>query len=606
MTRAPFLLLALVACGGGDEVDTEVSVPSRCETLELTETPFVAGTGELNGLADDFAVETRGGGFAMSEDWSGCDTLIFIPSEPRQNGSFSVDMWAADHAELLANSPPNVHYFFVPNADTSMEARLDIVQAGIGSALIAMSDEEVEDWQTRVHFVTATPTGWLGEMLANPGWGVVIDRAQGVRYMGSFADKDRYDGGVGWFAPNLGNAANEARYANFTVDRQERLDAEDVTVVSLWDGETVQGSPRLTTELPDAATMAGFDTLEFDLTAECVGEGEFGDCPAWDYLVYLYQCDDAVAAVDAFADTVCQPFVAEVVGACTRDGTTTTDTCRSDDDCDDSIASVWACGGFAPSIAADTQEGACEDPLDAASAGTYTCNDQGTGYADLVCPCGTETGRWITTYHREGRWVHDATPFLALLQKGGATQFRFQSSQPYELKLDFRLSNRDLGVRPTSMQRLYRGGYYSPTLNDSYAPLDLQVPAGAVRVELASVISGHGGGQFNCGEFCHTTNHFFVNGAEIVVEDPWVDENDGCEQQVDFGTVPNQYGTWWYGRNGWCPGKEVPVTRFDITTDAPAGTTVTFDHETFGPNGQVLNGGGGERIEVESWMVVYE
>ena len=96
-----------------------------------------------------------------------------------------------------------------------------------------------------------------------------------------------------------------------------------------------------------------------------------------------------------------------------------------------------------------------------------------------------------------------------------------------------------------------------------------------------------------------------MNGTEFVIEDEWVDVQDGCEQQVDEGTVPNQYGTWWYGRNGWCPGKEVAVERQDITSLVTAGTTATFDHETFGPNGDPTAGGTG-RIEVESWMAVYE
>ena len=92
----------------------------------------------------------------------------------------------------------------------------------------------------------------------------------------------------------------------------------------------------------------------------------------------------------------------------------------------------------------------------------------------------------------------------------------------------------------------------------------------------------------------------------FVVEDDWVDVQDGCEQQVDAGTIPNQYGTWWYGRNSWCPGKEVQISRFDLDGLVTPGSSIQFDHETYGPNERDLNGGGGERIEVQSWMVVYE
>ena len=38
--------------------------------------------------------------------------------------------------------------------------------------------------------------------------------------------------------------------------------------------------------------MKGYDTLELDINMECVGDGEYGDCPPWDYLVYLHLCED--------------------------------------------------------------------------------------------------------------------------------------------------------------------------------------------------------------------------------------------------------------------------------------------------------------------------
>ena len=63
-------------------------------------------------------------------------------------------------------------------------------------------------------------------MLDYPGWGLGIDRLQRLRYIGSFADLTRYDGNLGWFAPNLSMAANEAVYYNFEALREDQLDAE--------------------------------------------------------------------------------------------------------------------------------------------------------------------------------------------------------------------------------------------------------------------------------------------------------------------------------------------------------------------------------------------
>ncbi len=35
--------------------------------------------------------------------------------------------------------------------------------------------------------------------------------------------------------------------------------------------------------------------------------------------------------------------------------------------------------------------------------------------------------------------------------------------------------------------------------------------------------------------------------------------------QVLDGVTPNQYGTWYFGRGGWCPGLEVAMWQVDLT-----------------------------------------
>ena len=35
--------------------------------------------------------------------------------------------------------------------------------------------------------------------------------------------------------------------------------------------------------------------------------------------------------------------------------------------------------------------------------------------------------------------------------------------------------------------------------------------------------------------------------------------------KVHLGVVPNQYGTWPYGRAGWCPGQQVEWWEVDVT-----------------------------------------
>ena len=45
------------------------------------------------------------------------------------------------------------------------------------------------------------------------------------------------------------------------------------------------------------------------------------------------------------------------------------------------------------------------------------------------------------------------------------------------------------------------------------------------------------------------------------------------------GMVPNQGGTWWYGRDGWCPGEQVTPHVWDVTQMVTPGSTATVTYE---------------------------
>jgi hypothetical protein len=276
-----------------------------------------------------------------------------------------------------------------------------------------------------------------------------------------------------------------------------------------WAGK--RGTADVT--LPDASTLAGFDSLEVDLTLNCVGLGEFGECPAWDYDVNLFLCD--------------------------RD-----------------------------------------DPTS----------------------CDADIAHWITTYHREGRWVHDLSGLLPLFEGGGLRRLQFYTTQKYEVTLSLRLSNRGKTARPFQTRYLWGTADFGPAYNDAFAPLDVPVPADATKAELMTVITGHGGVQpGNCAEFCETTHTFTVNGHPHVLEHPEAGTGVQCMLDVDRGTVPNQYGTWWFGRNGWCPGREVAPQVLDVTTEVTPGQTATLSYAGL-YNGQPYPSGGAV-IRMTSWLV---
>lgn len=39
----------------------------------------------------------------------------------------------------------------------------------------------------------------------------------------------------------------------------------------------------------------------------------------------------------------------------------------------------------------------------------------------------------------------------------------------------------------------------------------------------------------------------------------------GCANKTSRGAVPNEHGTWYFGRNGWCDGLDVKPLMWDIT-----------------------------------------
>ncbi len=630
------LTVGLVACPGDPDpkddttepVETELPVDTTdssgptldgaCDELGLPMVDFqdVAEDNSLYAVAADFTVPTRGGDWTLSEHWTGCDTYLLFPDVPRQNQGWPTGIYERDVDDLFAALPKNTQILFMSTATSteSIEASLDTIQANVELALGDMSDEDRAWWEPRINYVTQRASiisGWVGGVMNSPGWGVGIDRHQRIRYIGSFADPTRYSSTYGWFEPNISMVANEAAYYNFEAVRDAELEAQDALVVTLFDGDRVAGNTYATVELPDAATLAGYDTVEIDCYMGCEGSGEYGDCPAWDYMAYMFMCDMPVSTDNPYADTACQQAVDAVMGNCTEDGVKTKTECSTADECGADTGIEYACEGYVEAIAADTIEGACTDPMGNATTGTYTCNDEGSGYGELDCAsCSTELGRWITTYHREGRWVHDVSPLLPMLEDGGSREFRFNTNGPYEMDVDLRFTNAGKATKADELIHLYSGCDLTGTCNDNYTePVTVTIPADAARVTLATVITGHGmSDPGNCAEFCDMDHIFTVNGDETnapTVSFPGAGDTYGCMEDVGVnGTVPNQYGTWWYGRGGWCPGRDVPVDTHDITDQVTTGedATIAYRVERNGSAYQATSSWA--HTVVNAWLVI--
>ena len=220
-----------------------------------------------------------------------------------------------------------------------------------------------------------------------------------------------------------------------------------------------------------------------------------------------------------------------------------------------------------------------------------------------------ELARFITSYHRETRWIVDVSQMLVHLRKGGKRTFRWEfappwNTQPTATKLSLRLSNKNKGYSPSEATFLYPGGTFNAMYNTSHTPVEVPIPADAKRVELYAVITGHGAETGQCAEFCNHQHVFKVNGAEHKKQHLEAGTQNKCIDQIESGMVPNQGGTWWFGRGGWCPGQQVQPWVVDVTANVTPGQTATIEYEGLYKSLEPPDSAG--NIVMTSYLVVHK
>ena len=187
-----------------------------------------------------------------------------------------------------------------------------------------------------------------------------------------------------------------------------------------------------------------------------------------------------------------------------------------------------------------------------------------------------EIARWITPFDRQPHHLTDISSFISMLRPGGNKIVKFQESGwPNSLlTVKFRLyHNTDREPTPQEFQPMWVGTIpFNPDFDDNTPPVVFEVPENATKVEFVSYITGHGwgsNGTYNCAEFCNSKHTFIVNGGvhEFDTSYPEANDNNYCMEleTIIEGVVPNQWGTWGYGRAGWCPGQDVHPMVTDIT-----------------------------------------
>ena len=246
----------------------------------------------------------------------------------------------------------------------------------------------------------------------------------------------------------------------------------------------------------------------------------------------------------------------------------------------------------------------------------YLCDEDGSNCYEIA--------RWITPFDRQPHHLTNITPFLSVIRPGGTKLIKFQESgwpnSLLTLKLRFYNTIDEPEESPQEFQPMWIGTVqFNPDYDENRPPLIFDVPESAVRVEFVTFITGHGWGSagcFNCAEFCNSNHIFTVNGGtyEFDISYPEAGDNDYCMEleTIAQGVIPNQYGTWGYGRAGWCPGMDVTPFITDITDYIELGDENIMDYEACRVTGNdcvtppVCQGDGYcPEIALSSYIIIY-
>lgn len=545
-----------------------------CERLGLEAVAFNTDGDSLplrHKVAPDFTLPlVDGSNWTFSEQFSGCESYIFLPHWLPVDDLDNRSWWDEGMAGLIENSPTNVHYFFVVGGSPDdADSRIDAMATEVGETLASMSDDDGAWWADRLH-VVAQPSNLFDGIISmgfsgNIGtYGLAIDRFQKFRTLGSMAAVQEYDAALAdagmWpYERRLYEAGYQPQYYNFEFDRQTRIDAETATVVEVLNGGVVAQYEDGILTIPD--NLDDFDTLEIDVVMECPNTNayELGNCGPWDYLAHMW------LQVDVLTDPPPEPEPEP-------EDTGSEDTGSEDTGDED---------------AEDTGESPPPEPI--------------------LTTQWWEMARFITTYHRESRWVVDASHALPWLQAGAEHTVRYEwapswNTQPTAVTTRFRFSNRAKETRASETVHLFSGGGLNTSYNDR-EPVEVDIPADVTRVELVAITTGHGMATSNCAEFCDHSHHFSINGTENVqnLDDPGL--MSGCADKVSEGVVPNQAGTWWFGRGGWCPGQEVEPFVVDVTDQLTIGDTATVSYEAKINGSAPFDNAG--NINLNTWLVFH-
>ncbi len=572
----------------------------------FSEGPYGTGFGDI---AADFTLPTRNGDWNFREKWNGEDVYIFF--QYWNGDDYSSQLWKSNIVDLLKKSPENVHYFFISGSsgEEKVNEDLKLIEDTLSLAESMLEEELVKYWKNRIHLVTrgvGQLENWIGKV-RDRYFG--IDRFQKIRRGGLLQDWSRN-------AVGLTAAQYEVRYYNFEYEREKILLAnENVTTVKGLDGELFEGewpgNIYFDVEFPSPEEMKSFNRMEIDLRQELPENIKDAE---WDRIQHLFLCEKE-------NPEKCTTEVARWITSYARAGRWVTDISP--------LLPLIKDGGlhrFRLTVTKDqyhnylnfrlSENSAEKSPFEIVPlyAGNTGFNQNHNRYWHKLGEIGGEDGTSCITEDNEDGTVSikcdDGTDATASRESGGDLPALHEGAEvPNGLFGeigDFFLFE---GKEATDQAEAVLPAVYRK--DERFERIELDVPADAKKVTLVAYVTGHGNGseKANCAEFCPFESIFTVNGTEFVKDHPNGGTQWGCAEMVDEGVVPNQWGSWPYGRAGWCPGLDVAPWIADVTDVVKDGKlTVRYgallDGEEYTP--EVTNPGGYRaEIFMNSYMVYW-
>ncbi|KAK9845998.1 hypothetical protein WJX81_008020 [Elliptochloris bilobata] len=631
--RADFVILAIGAQAEAEVATMERTLTAALDNIDLSAAERAARLRRLHFVAAESldALSARGGALvaAMLQAWPSYWNAVQADAAPGPNGSAAAPPivanrldasshwlpgWTANHSGLPLAADLSEHIAVVPGGPLpSTCSYADIVasvQAAGGAGVLvgapnSSSVVQMDCMGAQCDLNLTIPASMIPPAAAEAMQDALTSEAEPrtVKFGKEKTAFGRYaaiDGQgrlqqVGYeSSPTLALLAWEAQWLLYTDELERNLSRPSVSLPVFTD-QKVDGTLGISADLRIPDNITSSTSMQLYLGLSCDGAAD-DSCPEWDHVVQAHACCADSADAAAAACAACEPTSWRALPP----GRTKSSALVMDS------AASGAAGGFfiadAREWPATGSDGGSSSPSSspsatwramrrAADADAAAWRAENPG-ALLVTPnlsgaCGPELGRWVTPYRRRvGRWLTEASHLRPLLAGNGSVggrwcQFRLKTAPwatGWRATLDLRLGIDDPldGSRgelaPVAARPLFQGGTFDANYNANRAPARFATPAGIRRAVLAALITGHGSDDNNCAEFCPTTHTFTVNRAEHTLNFSVAGTDFGCAAQVRSGVIPNQHGTWLFGRAGWCPGGAVRPWLVDVTGDLlPAG-----------------------------------